>query len=51
MAKLKIWTTHNCQRDFVLSCNAGINISNDGTVNITIPKLLAYKLGFNNLNK
>ena len=46
MGKIKIWTTHKGQRDFVLDCKGGVSIANDGTVNITLPKVLAKKLGF-----
>ena len=46
MAKIKLWTTHKQNREYVLSCNGGISIGNDGVVNITLPKHLAIKLGF-----
>ncbi len=46
MAILKIWTIHKSQREIVLGCTGGVQISNDGTVNITIPKKLALLLGF-----
>ena len=46
MAKIKLWTTHKRQRELVLNCKGGVNIGNDGTINITLPKTLAIKLGF-----
>jgi len=49
MAILKIWTIHKSQREIVLGCTGGVQISNDGTVNITIPKKLALLLGFSKI--
>ena len=48
MAKIKIWTSHKSQRELVLNCVGGVQITNDGTINITLPKKLALKLGFKN---
>ncbi len=48
MAKIKFWCTHKQARTFVLDCQASVQIDNNGTLNITIPKELALKLGFDN---
>ena len=44
MAKIKIWTTHKSQRVLVTDCLGGVQIANDGTINITLPKQLAEKM-------
>lgn len=46
MAKIKIWTSHLRNREHVLDCKGGVNITNDGVVNVTLPKALARRLGF-----
>jgi len=46
MAKIKLWTTDLRNREYVLDCKGGVQIGNDGTVNITLPKSLAIKLGY-----
>lgn len=46
MAKIKFWTTHKQQREFVLKITGGVSIDNDGNVNITIPKWMAIDIGF-----
>lgn len=51
MAKIRIWTSHKSQREKVIDCKGGVTITNDGTINITLPKKLAIKLGFKNKNR
>ena len=46
MAKIKLWTNHNGQRDFVLECKGNVTIDNEGVVSFTLPKKYALMLGF-----
>ena len=47
MAKIKLWTTHKGQREFVKMIKGGVQLGNDGTLNITISKNMAISIGFN----
>jgi len=49
MAKLRLQTTHKQQVEDICKCSGGVQILNDGTVCIQLPKYLAVKLGFKGL--